>query len=205
MSPETVEHPVFARVWDWLSRKGDKTQEGEHRDEMVAGLSGRVLELGAGNGINFARYPATVEQLVAVEPERHLRGLAVLAAQRAPIPVVVEDAVAGSLPFGDGSFDAAVASLVLCSVADQPRALAELFRLIRPGGELRFYEHVVAERRPLPAVMKGADATVWPRLFGGCHCSRDTAAAIASAGFAIESCRRFTFGLPHVLGVARRP
>jgi ubiquinone/menaquinone biosynthesis C-methylase UbiE len=186
--------------------------QGEHREEALAGLSGRVIEVGAGNGMNFGHYPATVTEVVAVEPEPYLRDRAREAAQRAPVAVRVVEGVADELPAADGEFDAGVASLVLCSVADQERSLAELRRVIRPGGELRFYEHVVARRPAGAGFQRFSDATYWPLIAGGCHCSRDTEAAIRSAGFEIERARRTMFSpspftlpaAPHVIGVARR-
>jgi ubiquinone/menaquinone biosynthesis C-methylase UbiE len=97
-------------------------------------------------------------------------------------------------------------------VPDQDRALAELRRVIRPGGELRFYEHVASERPVARAAERALDATIWPRVGGGCHLARDTLAAIERAGFEIASCDRFAFGpgggpirIAHILGVARRP
>jgi ubiquinone/menaquinone biosynthesis C-methylase UbiE len=176
----------------------------------VDGLSGRVIEVGAGNGLNFRFYPASVEQVVAVEPEPLLRAKAVEAASAASVPITVVDGVASRLPAEDESFDAGVASLMLCSVPDQKRALAEFHRVIRPGGELRFYEHVVSERPGSRRLQRLADATVWPHVAGGCHVSRDTGAAIADAGFVVERCERFSFSpvgipkLPHILGIARR-
>ncbi|HEY6397724.1 MAG TPA: class I SAM-dependent methyltransferase [Solirubrobacteraceae bacterium] len=185
--------------------------EDEYRQRLLAGLRGRVIEVGAGSGLNFRFYPATVERVLAVEPEPLLQAAAISSASEAPVPVTVVGGVAGRLPAQDESFDAAVASLVLCSVPDQQRALAELRRVIGPGGELRFYEHVSARRR-LPALLQRlADATFWPRLAGGCHLSRDTGPAISAAGFSVESCERFLFTpgapippIPHILGVARR-
>jgi SAM-dependent methyltransferase len=208
---ETVHHPVFARVYLRLAAKRRSTDEVEHRRKLLSGLAGRVIEVGAGSGLNFPFYPPAVEQVLAVEPEPVLKAAAVDAAREAPVPVQVVAGVAGRLPAEDGSFDAAVASLVLCSVPDQHLALAEFRRVIRPGGELRFYEHVVS-RRAMPArFQRLADATFWPHVAGGCHLSRDTRAAIARAGFDIESCARFPFApagrvpaIPHILGVARR-
>ncbi len=102
-----------------------------------------MVEVGAGSGANFAHYPTTVAEVIAVEPERYLRERAQHAAAQSPVSVSVSDGGADRLPDEDGSFDAGVCALVLCTVPDQQRALAELFRVIRPGGELRFYEHVV--------------------------------------------------------------
>ncbi len=163
-----------------------------HRQELLAELSGRVIELGAGAGPNFAHYPPTVKQVVAVEPEPYLREQAHAAAAKAAVPVDVIDGIADHLPAEDSSFDAAVACLVLCTVPDQATALAELRRVLRDGGELCFYEHV---RSHQPAVARGqefVDRLFWPRAFGGCHTARDTPAAIAAAGFEIEQERRIS-------------
>ncbi len=209
---ERVRHPLFARAYGRLARSGEARGGAEHRRRLLAGCSGRVIEMGAGSGANFAHYPITVEEVVAVEPESYLRAQARRAAERAPVPVSVADARAENLLCETGSFDVGIASLVLCTVADQQRALAELFRAIRPGGELRFYEHVLAERPGEVRLQRLADATFWPRIAGGCHLARDTMAGIERAGFAVERCERFAFSparyLPpaaHILGVARRP
>ena len=183
----------------------------EHRRELLAGLSGRVVEVGAGNGLNFPHYPPQVEEVVAVEPEGYLRERAREAAAEAAVPIRVVGGLAERLPLDDGSADAGVVSLVLCSVASQAAALAELRRVLRAGGELRFYEHVRGDAPGLARLQRAADV-VWPHLAGGCHTHRDTPRAIERAGFAIETCRRFSFRPcsvlapiePHVLGRARR-
>jgi ubiquinone/menaquinone biosynthesis C-methylase UbiE len=201
---------VFARLYALLTRHEGRAGVEPHRRELLAGLAGRVLEVGAGNGRNFAHYPRTVTEVVAVEPEPHLRRLALDAAAAAPVAVRVVEGAAEALPLADGSVDAAVASLVLCSVRDQERALLELRRVLRSGGELRFWEHVAAERE-LPRRAQRLLDHLWPHLAGGCHTGRDTVAAIEAAGFAVEHCRRFAFlpcplaaaAAPHVLGRAR--
>lgn len=126
----------------------------EQRRATVDGLTGRVLEVGAGGGLMFTHYPRGVTAVVATEPEPYLRRRAELAARRAPAPVTVGDAVAERLPFADGEFDAVVFALVLCSVRDQAAALAEARRVLAPGGQVRFLEHV----RPT-----GDGAGAWPR------------------------------------------
>jgi ubiquinone/menaquinone biosynthesis C-methylase UbiE len=210
-SPERVNHPVFARMYLRMASKRNSRGEDEYRRRLVAGLSGRVIEVGAGSGLNFPFYPATVEHVLAVEPEPLLLAAAVNNASEAPVPISVVDGVSGRLPAEDESFDGGVASLVLCSVLDQQRALAEFRRVIRPGGELRFYEHVVAQQPMAARLQRMADFTFWPRVAGGCHLSRDTGAAITAAGFSVESRERFLFTpgapippIPHILGVARR-
>jgi ubiquinone/menaquinone biosynthesis C-methylase UbiE len=207
-----VHHPLFARVFDRISRKGEEAGQAEHRQRLLDGLSGDVIEVGAGNGMNFRHYPSTVKRVLAVEPESYLRERAQQSAEKATVAIEVVDGVADQLPAEDGAFDAAVASLVLCSVPDQAAALDELRRVLRPGGELRFYEHVVADRPGLARVQRALDATVWPRVAGGCHAARDTAMAIRAAGFEIQRCESFAFvpcpalpTAPHILGVARRP
>jgi len=209
MSTE-VRHPIFARLYARMSPRVDAKGGAEHRRELLAGLSGRVLELGAGNGLTFPYYPDAVSEVVAIEPEAYLRDRAHEAAAASRIRVTVVDAVADRLPFPDESFDAAVASLVLCSVPDQPAALAELRRILRPTGELRFYEHVRPSNPRTAALWQRFDDwNIYPRIAGGCHAARDTEGAIRAAGFTIESCRRFPFkggpvSAPHILGTARR-
>ncbi len=207
-----MSHPIFARLYGRLSVDAERHGVAEHRRELLDGVAGRVIEIGAGNGLNFAHYPPTVDEVIAVEPEPYLRGLAVEAASDAPVAVSVIDGVADELPFADGSFDVAVFSLVLCSVPDPVHALREARRVVRPGCELRFYEHVRAETDGLRRFQRAIDVA-WPWFGGGCHTSRDSEAAVAEAGFVIDRSRRFRFEpsfvakpvAPHVIGVAHRP
>jgi ubiquinone/menaquinone biosynthesis C-methylase UbiE len=182
----------------------------ERRRELLAGLTGRVVEVGAGNGMNFRHYPATVDEVVALEPEAYLRGKAELAAREASVRVSVGGAAAYPLPLEAHSVDAAVVSLVLCTVPEPRAALAELRRVLRPGGELRFMEHVRSERPRKARVQDWSDRSgVWPRMAGGCHCARDTVVEIEAAGFELARVRSFGMGpswgitYPHVIGVAR--
>ena len=206
-----VRHPIFARVYERLSRLEER-ELGEQRDELLAGLSGRVVEIGAGNGMNFRHYPSGVEEVVALEPEAYLREKAEQAAEDAPVRVSLGDATAYPLPLEEASVDAAVASLVLCTVPDPGRALSELRRVLKPGGELRFLEHVRSDVPRKARLQERLDRWgIWPRVGGGCHCSRDTVNAIKEAGFTVERVRNLDIGPawfvtnPHVLGVARSP
>ncbi len=200
-------HPLFARVW---ARMSGRVGSARQRTELLAGLRGRVLEVGAGDGRNFGHYPPEVSEVLAIEPEPYLRERAREAAGAGPVPVTVLDGTAERLPSDDGAFHGVVSSLVLCSVTDQQRVLAEVHRVLAPGGELRFFEHVVAERSLGRTLQGGLDATgIWPRLGAGCHLTRDTVAAIVAAGFTVDQVRRFTsgpggLGIPFVLGTARR-
>lgn len=212
MAAEEVRHPVFARAFVRFMAGAEKAGGTDHRRQLLEGLAGRVVEVGCGHGLNFPHYPPAVTEVVAVEPEAYLRERAEEAARSAPVPVRVVDGVAGALPVEDGSCDAGVSSLVLCSVADPDAALAELQRAIRPGGELRFYEHVLAETPGFARYQRVADRTIWPRIAGGCHSARDTLGAMERAGFDVERVERFPFppapiplpARPHTLGVARR-
>lgn len=204
-------HPIFARFFDRLSRLMEP-DVGVHRDRLLAGLSGRVLEVGSGNGVNFGHYPATVKEVVALEPEEYMREKAQQAGREAPVPVRVLDGVASRLPFESSTFDAAVASLVLCSVPELDVALTELRRVLKDGAELRFMEHVRADRPAKARIQALLDRSgLWPLLGGGCHCSRRTPAAIEAAGFRVLELETLAFGPswwitnPHVRGAARAP
>jgi ubiquinone/menaquinone biosynthesis C-methylase UbiE len=209
LQPRPVSHPVFARCYARVGHLMD-AEIGDHRRRLLAGLSGRILEVGAGNGLNFPHYPATVTEVLAVEPEPYLRRLALAAARQAPVPMRVVDGAAEALPAHDAAFDAVVASLVLCTVAELDRALAEAHRVLRPGGTLRFYEHVRAED-PRLARWQDRLERPWGWLAGGCHPNRDTVAAITAAGLRVVQLDRFDLqampplARPHVLGVAERP
>jgi SAM-dependent methyltransferase len=205
-----VENPFFARIWPFIaSHETDEIRA--LRRENLAGLSGRVLEVGAGIGTNFPNYPESVDEIIAVEPEARLAARARAAAEAAPERIVVKSETVEAFT-GAEPFDAVVCSLVLCSVHDPAGVLRQLYSLLRPGGELRYLEHV-ASAGVRGRYQRIADATLWPRLFGNCHTHRDAERSIIDAGFEITSSRR-EFTLPAwapmpvselLLGRARRP
>jgi SAM-dependent methyltransferase len=178
-----VDNPFFARIWTVMARHEPESMK-RLRRENLANLSGRVLEVGAGTGSNFEFYPETVTEVVAVEPERRLAVLAAQAAASAPIPVTVSTNTVEQF-FDAEPFDAAVCSLVLCSVDEPHYVVRQLFSVLRPGGELRYLEHV-ASSGARARLQKVADATVWPRIAGNCHAHRHTEQTIMAAGFEVS-------------------
>jgi ubiquinone/menaquinone biosynthesis C-methylase UbiE len=178
------EHPWFARLYERLTARADLRGDDKMRVRLTAGLSGRVLEVGAGNGLNF-RYYAPEAHVIGIEPDPHmmLRAKPRTARAAARIELVVADGQ--SLPFRSASFDSAVVCLVLCTIPDPGSALSEIRRVMRPGGGIRFFEHVRAPGRVIGAIQNAVDP-LWARAFAGCHPNRNTAEIIRRAGFRIE-------------------
>jgi len=187
MSEDTVDNPFFARMWIAMSSR-ERPHMKRLRQENLAGLTGRVLEIGAGTGTNFEFYPDTVTEVVAVEPEVRLATLARQAAATAPVPVAVRTETAEHFE-ADDLFDAVVCSLVLCSVGDPESLLQQMHSRLKPGGELRYFEHV-ASTGVRGRVQSFFDATFWPRMSGNCHAHRHTEESIVGAGFEVTQARR---------------
>jgi len=176
------------------------------RREVVGQARGVVLEVGAGSGLNFALYaPGQVERVEAIEPDATMLRYAEPRRAAAPVPITLTAAPAEALPFADAAFDSVVATLVFCSVSDPLRSLAEVRRVLKPGGALLLVEHVRAEG----AVNRGFQNLLTPvtkRLAGGCHWNRDTASAVTRAGFQIVTLRHIMGGVqPGIVLRATRP
>lgn len=193
MSTQEFDHPFFARVWSMKSARESQALRDLRRENLV-GLSGRVLEVGAGTGTNFEFYPDTVREVVALEPEPRLFAKAKRAAGAAAMPVTVLPSAIETLSTAE-PFDAVVCALVLCSVADLGDALAQIKSVLKPGGEVRFLEHVASAGWP-GRMQRLADATVWPRLSGNCHTHRETERALVEAGFTIGATRHEWVPIP---------
>jgi len=187
MATETFDNPFFARFWTVLSAHESRAMRDLRRANLLD-LSGRVLEVGAGTGSNFAFYPDSVTEVVALEPETRLAPLAKEAAAAAPVPVTLIESTIETMPATE-PFDAVVCSLVLCSVADPDGVLRQLNAVLKPGGQLRYFEHI-ASSGWRGGLQRLADATIWPRFTGNCHTHRDTERSIAGAGFTIDTARR---------------
>jgi ubiquinone/menaquinone biosynthesis C-methylase UbiE len=197
----------FANGYDWFFDRIDARGGSEHRRRLAEGATGQVLEIGAGTGRNLPLY-RNASLVVALEPDAGMRARAEEAAGTAPVPVELVDGRAEDLPFPDGSFDTVVASYVLCTVSDPGQVLGEVRRVLRPGGTLRFYEHVRAAD-PRLAWWQDLLDRPWAWLGRGDHPNRDTVAAIGRAGLRIVDVEAFDFEAmprlvrPHVLGVAK--
>ena len=178
----------------------------EMRQGLLAGAAGRVLEIGAGTGANLPHYNGSIESLVLTEPEPPmLRRLQRAVHEHTPDAQVLR-APAEDLPFEDGSFDTVVSTLVLCGVDDQPRALREARRVLRPGGRLLFLEHVQSDD---PAFARFQNRMNWlNNLVVGCDCNRPTLATIEAEKFEVSQIERTTlpkapkFVRPLIVGTA---
>jgi ubiquinone/menaquinone biosynthesis C-methylase UbiE len=193
VTSNTLYGPQQSRFARYLERREARNPDPVHRElrrKALAGLSGRVIEVGSGDGRSFEHYPSTVERVLAVEPDPTARASAAERAAAAQVEIEIVDGDAGSLPAEDESFDAAVLMGVLCSVPEPAVALRELRRVLVPGGELRFWEHVRSRNPAFSALQRAGDALFWTRALGGCETTRDTEAAIRAAGFEIETLDR---------------
>jgi ubiquinone/menaquinone biosynthesis C-methylase UbiE len=201
---------VFAATYDRMIAKSERDCFAAHRAALLAAASGDVLEIGGGTGANLVHYDGQVASLTITEPEKPM--VARLQRQideRRPDANLLR-APAEDLPFEDDSFDVAVSTLVLCTVDDQPRALRELRRVLRPGGRLLFMEHVRADD-PRLARWQDRLLPLNTRLMCGCHCNRPTLDGIRAAGFEVRDLRRDTiahappFVRPLIVGVGALP
>ncbi len=207
------EHPIFARFYDRMTAAAERAGLREMRHELLASATGRVLELGAGTGRNLEHYGPAVTELVLTEPDPHMaRRLRERLAQEpgAPGHPKVVEASAEDLPFDDDSFDTVVATLVLCTVPNPERALAEARRVLVEGGKLLFLEHV---RSSHPGAARWQDRLErpWGFFAAGCHPNRPTGQLIADAGFWIDSLepgklpKAPRIVRPVIRGIAQRP
>ena len=202
-----IAHPVFATLYDWLPQA---FLLAPHRNYLVADLSGSVLELGCGTGDMFPFVADTATSAIeyhAIEPDPHMRARAARTACDLGLDISLNDARAESLPYPDDSFDVVLASVVFCTIQDPDAAVDEVARVLKPGGEFRFFEHVHAD---------GWQGTgqqllnpLWERVAGGCQLTRETIPRfVGHDAFAVDEIERLEFGLfpatPFVRGVLRR-
>jgi ubiquinone/menaquinone biosynthesis C-methylase UbiE len=172
----------------------------EHRREVASGLSGEVVEIGFGSGLNVPHYPAAVSKVLAVDPSEVGRRLAAKRLAAAPVPVEFAGLDGQELPFESGSLDAALSTFTLCTIPDVGRALAEVRRVLRPGGKFYFLEHGLSPD-PKTARWQERLTPLQRRLCGGCHFNRPVDELVTSAGFEISDLRNFRLAkVPKIVG-----
>jgi len=190
---------VFAALYDPVLAVAERAGLTELRRTVLAGARGRVIEIGAGTGLNLPLYPAGVERIVVTEPDSLMLQRLHRRTAGAPAPVELALAHAEQLPFADRSFDTAVSTLALCTVADVVASTRELRRVLRPDGQLLLLEHIRADTAGL-ASWQDRVAPAWQRLARGCRCNLDTVAALEQAGFDVADLERRRWrGIPPVL------
>jgi ubiquinone/menaquinone biosynthesis C-methylase UbiE len=202
---------LMATVYDSFMGTMERAGLSAWRQALLAEVSGRVLEVGAGTGVNVPFYPRDVERLVVAEPDANMRKRLAQKVQALGAGAEVSDASALALPWGDGSFDAVVCTLVLCTVPDPARALAEIHRVLVPGGAFVYLEHVAADHHPGRLAWQRRLEPFWSPLAGGCRLTRRTSDTIRDAGFDVagetrESARKaMPLVRTMVRGIARKP
>ncbi len=202
---------ILAAIYDRFMGGVEEACLRDWRAELLGGLSGEVLEVGAGTGLNLPHYPAAVTRLCLTEPDRHMRArLLRKIEERADRRIESSEASIEKLPFDGAAFDAVVVTLVLCSVTEPAAALGEMRRVLKPGGTLVYLEHVAARDNPGRLVWQRRIEPFWKRIAGNCHLARRTTDAIVLAGFEIEreryeSMRKaWSLARPSIRGVARK-
>ncbi|WP_410873151.1 class I SAM-dependent methyltransferase [Nocardia sp. A7] len=165
-------------------------QNGPLRERTCAGLHGAVLEVGFGSGNNIGFYPAAVERVSGVEPADTAWKIAAKRVAASSIPVERAGLDGQSLPFPDATFDTALSTFTLCTIPDVAAALAEIRRVLRPGGTLHFVEHGLAPEESVQTWQHRLDP-IQQKVAGGCHLNRDIAGLITDAGFEIAELDRF--------------
>jgi ubiquinone/menaquinone biosynthesis C-methylase UbiE len=203
---------LVAAVYDRWMRAVEAACLFQWRAELLRDLEGVVLEVGVGTGASLPHYPKTVKRLVLAEPDQHMRRRLQVRCGFSNVPQAeISEASLPDLPIPDASFDAVVSMLVLCSVADLDAALAEVFRVLKPGGRFLFLEHVAADHNPTRLKWQRRVEPVWKRVAGNCHLTRRTEKAILAAGFQIERIEResmrkaMPLARPSIRGAARKP
>jgi SAM-dependent methyltransferase len=185
-----ADHVLFAAVYDRLLAPAEAAGLAGHRRRLLASARGRVLEIGAGTGLNLAHYPTnTVDEVVLLEPDGAMRRRLADRARTAPVPVQVRAGGVADLGPGDGPFDTVVATLVLCSVPDLAAAIQSIGAVLADNGEFLFLEHVAVPG--LRGRMQRLATPVWRHLAGGCRLDRDPILAATDGGLAVIECNRF--------------
>ena len=205
-------NPVRGRFNSWLLAKFEDDfheEMGPHKTKHIGSLAGTIIEIGAGNGVNFRYYPSGV-RVVAYEPNPYMHDRLYASARAHGLDVELRAVSAEMLDFEDDAIDAAVCTLVLCTVPNPVRLISEVRRVLKPGGRFFFIEHVAAERGTFLRRMQDLLHGPWRYVFEGCHTNRQTGTLLEEAGFSHVEIDRFTSGkmppvvVPQIVGVATK-
>ena len=177
--------PLLAKVYDAVLAPSERMGVREQRRRLMGGLSGRVVEIGAGTGLNVPLYPASAGEVHAVEPDQHMLEKLRSKARRSNTRLFLYRADAHRLPFNDGVFDAAIVTFALCTIPEPERALNEAHRVVRGGGVLRFLEHVRSQKRRTAGWQDRA-APLWGRISGGCRLNQPTVEILEATRWEID-------------------
>jgi ubiquinone/menaquinone biosynthesis C-methylase UbiE len=204
------DHPLFTQIYRLVASAEDSGAIGHYRTQVSAELEGRVLIVGLGPAQDLHHLPATVTEVVAVEPSASMRRAARDLVAAAPMPVEVLDAVGEDLPLPDNSVDGVLFAYVLCTVDDPRQVIAEALRVLRPGGSIAVLEHVKAAEGSWMRRFQRFVSPVWPYVTGGCRCDRDTRALLATAGLDVQPLRDVRMApvppvAPGLVGVVKVP
>jgi ubiquinone/menaquinone biosynthesis C-methylase UbiE len=189
---------ILALLYDPFLWLGEIAGMRSRRSALLGNARGRVVEIGAGTGLNVAHYPDGIAELVLTEPDAAMRRRLARRLQRHGRVARIVDAPAERLPLADASVDTVVSTLVLCTVNDPERALGEIARVLRPDGQLLFVEHVRASSRFLAACQDNL-LQPWRRFAGGCRCNRPTVELMRACGFAIAADDVVWRGMPAIV------
>ncbi len=191
----------MAKFYDASMKKMEEACMSSWRKELLSDISGDVLEVGSGTGINLSYYPSSINKLTLTEPEPHM--LKILRNNLNHIvgeKCTAIECTANALKFPDNSFDAVVSTLVLCSVDSTDKTLSEIKRVLKPGGKFYFIEHVIAKETPKLIKWQKLFQPFWIHMCGNCHLTRDTEADISNAGFKFHSIERLkSLGSPAIV------
>jgi len=196
---------IMALVYDPFVWVGELVGMRRRRRALVADARGRVVEIGAGTGLNVRHYPDSIDELVLTEPEPGMRRKLARRLHNVGRSAHIVDASALQLPFADASVDTVVSTLVLCTVPDAEGALREIARVLRPGGQLLFIEHIRASSRFL-AAYQDMLLRPWRGFAGGCVCNRPTLELMHASGFTVQADAAVWHGMPaivHPLAIGR--
>jgi SAM-dependent methyltransferase len=191
---------AFALLYEPFMFAGEHAGLRGHRERLLSQARGCTVEIGSGTGLNLPHYPEVLDELVLAEPDVAMRAHLEKRLSRGNRRTQVIDAPAERLPFPDGSVDTVVSTLVLCTVAAPDAALREIARVLSPGGQLLFVEHVRSES-PVLARWQDRLAGPWRRFARGCRCNRATGELMASCGLKLDQARQARWrGMPPIVG-----